>query len=511
MNKRFAFLGMLILLLVMLLFPAFGESSSSGPELLIGSLREATLTELENARRLIYLEQQARLVPYIELSCIAGGTGGETTAEVHNLGTGLETSAEVHNLRVAVGTGVEITSTVQELRDDLSCDGFSWESSDPDVAAVNKVGQIRGIAPGVAEITCRAMLSDGTELTAVCRAEVFIRVAKVAAENKALYITRGQTEQIRPIVEPEDAENPTVSYESSDPGIAAVSAEGLVTAVSPGPFSITVKANDDSGKSCMIKGAVYQNVEAVALEAEEIFLPLGRKAVICAEVLPGDAKDKKLRWSSDNEAVAVVNTSGQVSAAAVGSATVRAEAADGSGAAAECRITVVDPVRKIELSENNLQLIVGMPQQVTAEALPAEATIRTLSWSSSDPAVATVDETGRIIPLADGECVITAEAVDGSGTKAHVQVAVKEYDIIFGDAEPLTLTYESLDMLSGMFTVDITNQTGCVEAEGERGFVTVTPVSPGEDTVTVVESERMSGRSVKETWEIYVLPEAFGE
>ena len=80
--------------------------------------------------------------------------------------------------------------------------------------------------------------------------------------------------------------------------------------------------------------------------------------------------------------IRIISTTTQVSAAAVGSATVRAEAADGSGAAAECRITVVDPVRKIELSENNLQLIVGMPQQVTAEALPAEATIRTLSWSS---------------------------------------------------------------------------------------------------------------------------------
>ena len=462
---------------------AEGNAAGEAPELLIENVREATDEELEAARQAILREQYARLTPYLLL--------------------------DRETLEIPMGKEAAITATVEDLREELECGPFEWKSSDESVATV-KNGTVRPAGAGETEITCTAEVSDGTRLAASCRVTVYIRVAKIAAENKWLDITRGQTEQISAVITPEDATDPSVSYESSDPSVATVSESGLVTGISPGAFSILISAKDDSGQTCIVKGNILQNTESVALEFEEANVPVGRKVHIGADVYPGDARNRNLIWTSSDESVAAVNAQGLVTAIAVGTATIHAEAADGSGAGADCRITAVDPVRSVKLSEKSLQLIAGMEYRLEAEVLPEDATIRTLAWSSSDEQVASVDGEGRITPVAEGTCMITAETTDGSGVKAQLEATVKEYDIIFSGPDPVTVTYEPLT-ISGMITSECRVSSGVVNAESTKGEVTIIPLAEGEDTVTVSERERMSGKSVSETWKIIVLPGALGE
>ena len=452
------------------------------PELLIESISGASDEELEAARQMIIQEQRARIHAYIQL--------------------------DQTELRIAKGTGVQLSATVEDLLDDLTCGPLSWSSSDESIVTVNKNGQVKALAFGDAEITCSAVLSDETELAAVCKVKVYVQAAKVGAENKALSITKGQTEQIVPVVTPEDTTDPSVSYESSDPAIATVSEEGLVTAVSVGRFSITITAKDGSEKNFVLKGAVLQDVEGIELNSTEVSIPVGKKAALKATLQPADAANKQLTWTSDDESVATVDAKGAVTAVSKGTTTVHAESMDGNGAKADCQVIVVDPVQSITLSETRMNLVATVNHQITAEVLPEDATNKKLTWSSSNENVATVDQDGLISPIAKGSCVITAEAVDGSGVKAQANVAVKEYDVIFLDSKLITVNYETFDMSAGMFMMDWDSKNGKVDVNGDRGSLTLRPLEEGEDVVTVKESEYFSGKTIKKSWTVYVFPEA---
>ena len=484
-KKLFAI--MLALCLPLVVCGAVSEEAAAGdgesaPDLLIESIGNASDDELEAARQMIIQEQRSRIRAYIQL--------------------------DQTELRIAKGTGAQLSATVEDLLDDLTCEPLVWSSSDESIATVNKNGQIKALAFGDVEITCSTVLSDETELNAVCKVEVYVQAAKIGTENKVLKITRGQTEQIVPVVSPEDTTDPTVSYESSDPAVAEVSKEGIVTAVSVGKFSITITANDGSGKICVLSGAVLQDVEAIELNSAEISIPAGKKAALKASLQPADAANKQLVWTTDDESIATVDAKGQITAVSKGTTTVHAESMDGNGAKADCQVIVVDPVQSIVLSETRLNLIATVNQQIIAEVLPEDATNKKLVWSSSNEKVATVDQTGLISPVAKGTCVITAETVDGSGVKAQANISVKEYDVIFLDSKPITVTYETFDMSAGMFMMDWGSKYNRVNVDGDRGMLTLRPLAEGEDIVTVRESEYFSGKSIKVSWTVYVFPDA---
>ena len=488
MKKRVLSILIVILLTVAVLGTATAEGNAAGQSnqtLHIESLKNASYEELEAARQQIIREQRARIKAYILL--------------------------DQTDLRIAKGTSAQLSATVEDLLDDLTCEPLTWSTTDESIATVSKTGQIKAIAPGEAEIVCATKLSDETELTATCKVTVYVQVSKVGAENKALNITKGQTEQIVPVIVPDDVTDPSVTYESSDPAIATVSADGLVKAVSVGPFSITVTAKDGSEKNLIIKGKVLQDVEAVVFEKKELSIPVGKKAAVKTTLQPENPANKNLTWTVDDEAVAIVDAKGQITAVAKGTTMLHAEAVDGNGAKAECKIIVVDPVKTINLSEKNLNMIATVNKQLTAEVLPEDATNREIVWSSSNEKIATVDQTGLIKPIAKGACVITAEATDGSGVKAQAKVAVKQYDVVFLDSNPITVSYDPIEMTAGMLMINYGSRNNRIDVSGGHGKLTISPLAAGEDIATIEEYEYFSGDTVKESWTVYVLPEAIGE
>lgn len=168
-------------------------------------------------------------------------------------------------------------------------------------------------------------------------------------------------------------------------------------------------------------------VETIILSDTELYLNLGDTYTITATVLPDDATDSTLSWSSSNETVAMVASSGKVVATGYGTAVVTATANDGSGISASCSITVNQVmVQQIQLSTDYLELTVGENATIQATVLPADASIQTLSWSSGKEEVALVSSQGNVVAIAPGYAVITASATDGSNISATAIVAVKQ-------------------------------------------------------------------------------------
>ena len=171
-------------------------------------------------------------------------------------------------------------------------------------------------------------------------------------------------------------------------------------------------------------------VTSVALDKTELVLTVGDAAAqLKAIVLPEDATDKTVTWSSDKTSVATVDATGNVTAVAAGEATITAKAGDKT---ATCTVTVTAAtvaVTSVALDKTELVLIVGdAAAQLKATVLPEDATDKTVTWSSDKTSVATVDATGKVTAVAEGEATITAKAGDKTATCKITVTVVKVPD-----------------------------------------------------------------------------------
>ena len=228
---------------------------------------------------------------------------------------------------------------------------------------------------------------------------------KVTLSAETLNLTVGDETTLTAVISPEDSIETEISWSSSAPEVASVE-EGVVKALAVGEATITATVGQVSATCQVVVSAVA--VSEVVLDSTEAELHVGETLQLTATVLPEDAGDKSVIWSSNNEEVATVDQSGLVTAVALGEATITAKA---GGVEATCEV-VVSPVEveQVVLSQEEANLAVGSTLQLTATVLPENATEKQVSWSSTDSAIATVDENGLVTAIAPGPAVITAEA-----------------------------------------------------------------------------------------------------
>ena len=169
-----------------------------------------------------------------------------------------------------------------------------------------------------------------------------------------------------------------------------------------------------------------KKVENISLNHHELTMSVGKTAALSATVLPEDAYDRSFTWKSGNPGVAAVNNNGKVTAAAKGTAVIKAAANDGSGVFAECKITVRQPVTSLTLNKTSLTVKKGATSTLSATAGPSDANNKTVKWTTSDSSVATVSSAGEVKGVKRGTATITATAADGSGKKATCSVTVKQ-------------------------------------------------------------------------------------
>lgn len=162
------------------------------------------------------------------------------------------------------------------------------------------------------------------------------------------------------------------------------------------------------------------NAVAVTLSESNLSIPKGKTVLLVATVDPSDYTDD-ITWKSTNTSVVTVSDDGLVTAVGVGTATVRIVIGDVS---ASCKITVIEPVTRITLNKTALTMDAQETQTLTVTIKPTNATIQTVQWSSSNEAVATVDENGVVTAVGKGTAKITASATDGSGISASCTVTV---------------------------------------------------------------------------------------
>ena len=211
--------------------------------------------------------------------------------------------------------------------------------------------------------------------------------------------------------------------------------------------AITVKGSgriDEKSGKVEVTEDVKIGVTSVTLDKTDLTLDVNGTAKLNATVKPDDATTKTVTWKSDNEGVAIVDNNGNVTAKAAGTATITATV---DGKSASCKVTVngqtTVPVASVKLNQTTLELIAGKEATLTATVKPDDATNKTVTWSSNNETVATVDNNGKVTAKAAGEAIITAKVGDKQAT-CNVKVTAAEVAV-----ESVTLDQSSLELIAG--------------------------------------------------------------
>jgi uncharacterized protein YjdB len=171
---------------------------------------------------------------------------------------------------------------------------------------------------------------------------------------------------------------------------------------------------DDTG---YLVDVSYKFITGISINKTTLNLNIGQEETLIPKIIPEDATNKNVKWISNHPEIATVNqTTGLVTAIAAGSSIITATAQDGSNLSASCTVTVKQAVSGITLNKIAESLNVGQTDILIATLLPADATNKDVTWTSSDNNIVTVDNTGKITAIKAGTAVITVTTVDGSKT-----------------------------------------------------------------------------------------------
>ena len=249
-----------------------------------------------------------------------------------------------------------------------------------------------------------------------------VEVSSITLSETSLSLTAGDSATLTATVEPENATDKTVTWTSSNTDVATVE-NGTVKAVSAGSAVITAKAGEKTAECTVtVKAPEPEIVEAtgITLSRTALSLKAGASAALTATIAPANATDKTVTWTSSNTRVATV-TNGTVKAVANGTATITA--ATKNGKRATCTVTVTTDTTGVKLSRTSATVGKGSTLSLTATVSPASASDTSLTWTSSNKKVATVDKNGKVKGIKKGTATITVKTANGQTAECKITVS----------------------------------------------------------------------------------------
>ena len=260
-----------------------------------------------------------------------------------------------------------------------------------------------------------------------------VEVESVSLNKSEMTLTEGESETLAATVTPDNAENKSIKWSSNNEAVATVDANGTVTAKSAGTAVITATSTNGKSAGCTVTVEKKQiPVTEVRLSESTVGIVEGSTYKLTATVLPENTTDSKsVSWSSSNSEVATVDANGTVTAKRAGTAVITATSTNGKSAG--CTVTVSKkeiPITEISLDKSSATLTEGETTTLTATVLPENTTYgKSVKWSSSNVAVATVDIMGKVTAKSAGTAIITAISENGKTASCTITVNKKDTNI----------------------------------------------------------------------------------
>lgn len=379
---------------------------------------------------------------------------GKSAVCIVNVVQGISTLRITGDSSIEVAESVNLTSQIEPA--DAVYTDIAWSSSNPKVATVDSMGNVTGVSGGIATIYASAIVGLAEAEKVPFIMTVIRHPSDVVLSSESETIAVGEGIQITATVLPGDTSDKRVIWSTTDSNIASVNQEGQVTAISRGIATITATTVDGAVEaSCEVE--CMQRVEAAwihyqGLPVAEYTMQQGGSLQLTSIVEPDNANNQSVTWYNSNPSVITVDGTGFVQANAEGVAIVTLVTDEG-GRTDTC-VIFVGAAQTGSLAIDSTALRDGEPVEYTQTELtvpalatflsaqrvslgyalvePLPAALSKPQWSTSDPAIATVDKFGYVHVIGAGPITITAYATDsGRITSSKEVTIIRDYSITY--------------------------------------------------------------------------------
>ena len=344
-----------------------------------------------------------------------------------------------------------------------------------------------------------------------------VKKITVSAPTTYVDLSGSKTLQLKATCDPEDAIT-DVTWSSSSSKIATVDASGLVTARKTGKVTITATAKDGSKVKGSITLRVVSGVTGLTIEGAGS-VAAGKSITLKAVMTPADATEKGVVWSVDcDKSIASISQSGKLTTkkiSAITTITVTAVSKQNSAIRATHTVTIRPVTTGLAISAPRNYIDVDGEDktlQLTARVLPEDAA-QSVTWSTSNKRIATVDANGVVTALKAGTVTITATATDGTGVRAKFTVKVQKTvkSLAISGAEKLG-GGQSTTIKATILPKDAANQKVIYSLNCPASVATIstsrvlTTKNVTEITTVTVNAVSAENSTISATWTLVIYP-----
>lgn len=483
---------------------------SSNPDIVSVNQVTGYLEAKENGQATII----ARLNEELYAKCIVS---------VGNVDTAIQ-SINIINERISLLINKEYQLKYTIFPSNATMHNLYYQSGDTAIAIVDKNGRI--IAKNVGK-TIISVYDSNSKATDSVIVEVYKNsssdvindvtspnnkvpeVNSVNIKNSSVNLDVSGTINLEYEVLPKNS-NQSLTWNSSNPKVATVDANGKVVAVNEGKtYIIATSLNGKTDKVMVTVNEQKISVKSIKIIDDDMTLKIGDARKIKVVITPSNATNQGVTYTSSNSQVVSVDNYGNLKALNEGMATIFVKTRDGTYTdSISVRVLKIDNTIKessITLSETSINLNVGKTKNITYQLLPVNATYRSVKWTSSNSNVATVDN-GMILAKGLGETIITITTYHG--LKDTLKVYVKPIDVTgvslnikkivmnIGDTSSIIPTITPTDATNKGYSWSSSNPS--VATVDSNGIVT--GVGAGTSIITIITSDGQ----YKDTCEVVV-------
>jgi uncharacterized protein YjdB len=337
----------------------------------------------------------------------------------------VDAKVKLSKTKATIEKGKTLTLKATVTPAELADKSVKWKSSNKNVATVTSAGKVKAVSAGTATITCTSV-STGAKAT--CK----VTVGYVELDKTEAILQKGKTMTLKATVYPTTLTDKTVTWESSNTKIATVTSAGKVKGVKAGKATITCTSNATGLKATCTVNVVKGTV---TLNKTEACVQKGKTTTLKATLTPTTLTDKSVTWTSSDTKIATVSSSGKVKGVKYGTATITCTS-NATGAKATCKVTV----GKVVIGVSDVTIKRSRETMLFVTLYPEDLADKSVTWSSSDTQIATVNEEGKVKGIKAGTATITCTSVATGlkGTCTVTVLAVAESRSSFGDDDGTT-------------------------------------------------------------------------
>lgn len=423
-----------------------------------------------------------------------------------SIATSLNQYSLVEGDTTSIGATVQPTNAYSRI--------LTYSCSNTNVAKVDNYGTITAIAPGTATITITEKNSNVSTSVQVKVDSKKVEATGFSFSANSFEVAKGKTQTISYTIQPSNATETKINWTSSNTNVASVS-NGVVTGKSAGTTTITGTLSNGISASCSV--TVVVPPESINVNYSKS-MNQGTSEQIQVTFKPSDTTYTNVSYKSSNSSIVSVDSNGYVKAVAPGTATITVMSEYNSRVKAECNITVIaTKAESISLNKSSIELNKGDSSYLTYTIKPTGVD-SSVSWTSNNTNIATVDANGNVYAKNAGTATITVTTDNGKSDSCKVTVknpvtSIKlnkhsttiavgkteklSYTITPSDADNKSVKWSSSD--TSAVTVDSNGTIKGIKANSSA-TITVTSANNISDSITVtVEAAKPTSISFSES------------